>query len=329
MSLMRSRWAAIGAAVAVTLGAGGIGLVAATGPSGAVTLVPITPCRLIDTRPGTDNVGPFEVALGAGDTFTISAHGDNGRCTGIPTGATALSLNVTAVGATQPSFFTIWPTGEPQPNSSSINPVPGEPPTPNAVTTKLSTGGQFNIFNLAGNVDVIVDLNGYYVDHDHDDRYYTKAQSDARYVASDPTPLTISLSPYDFTLVNDFTNWSFDSYFLSHAGVPGFDCVMAPIDPPVGATFDKVLVSYTTSAPVAIQAVVSEVRRDFVTGESADLVFTDNPTVPATSLGEAGNTSLAFQAPPMTARDGYEYGFWMCAEGLFVVTAVDIALLPA
>ena len=51
MSLLRTRWSAVGAAVAVTLGAGGIGLVSATFPSDATTFVPITPCRLFDTRP--------------------------------------------------------------------------------------------------------------------------------------------------------------------------------------------------------------------------------------------------------------------------------------
>jgi hypothetical protein len=47
------------------------------------------------------------------------------------------------------------------------------------VTTALSALGQFNVFNLQGTVDVIVDVNGYYADHNHDDRYYTKAEVDA------------------------------------------------------------------------------------------------------------------------------------------------------
>jgi hypothetical protein len=132
---------------------------AAPGDSDA-TLVPITPCRLVDTRPAPDRIGP-NGAFGIGDTRTIAAHGTNGQCT-IPTDAVALSLNVTAVGATAPTFLTIWPGG-PLPKASSLNPFPGQPPTPNAVTVDLSAGGTFNIYNLAGTVDVIVDVNGYYI----------------------------------------------------------------------------------------------------------------------------------------------------------------------
>lgn len=123
------------------------------------TFVPITPCRLFDTRPAPDRIGPFG-AFGIDDTKTFQARGTNGKCT-IPTDATGLSLNVTAVDATTLTYLTIWPGG-PRPLASSLNPSPGEPPTPNAVTTNLSATGAFNVYNLTGNVDVLVDINGYY-----------------------------------------------------------------------------------------------------------------------------------------------------------------------
>jgi hypothetical protein len=133
------------------------------------TLVPITPCRLIDTRVEF-RVGAFD-AFGADETKTIVAHGTNGKCV-IPTDAVGLSLNVTALGATQPSFLTIWPDGS-RPDASSLNPVPGQPPIPNAVVTNLSAVGEFRIYNLDGSVQVIVDVNGYYTKtslQDLDDR---------------------------------------------------------------------------------------------------------------------------------------------------------------
>jgi hypothetical protein len=40
------------------------------------------------------------------------------------------------------------------------------------------------MFNLQGVVDVLVDVNGYYADHNHDDRYDTKAQVDGKIEAS-------------------------------------------------------------------------------------------------------------------------------------------------
>lgn len=180
MSTLRTRWAAIGAAVAVTLGAGGIGLVSATEPSDAVTFVPITPCRVMDTRTEF-NVGPKSSPLGPGEVHTVNTtSGNTGNCSGIPSTATGVSLNVTALDASLPTFLTVWATGETQPEASSLNPVPGAPPTPNAVTTAISNSGRFDIYNLQGNVQVLVDINGYYTDHDHDDRYYTKAQIDQR-----------------------------------------------------------------------------------------------------------------------------------------------------
>ena len=181
MSIVRTRWAAIGAAVAVTLGAGGVGIVSATQPADAVAFVPITPCRVMDTRVEF-NVGPKSSPVGPGEVYTVNTTtGDTGNCTGIPTTATGVSMNVTALDASVPTFLTVWATGDTQPEASSLNPVPGSPPAPNAVTTGINATGQFNIFNLQGNVHVIADINGYYTDHHHDDRYYTETESDGRY----------------------------------------------------------------------------------------------------------------------------------------------------
>ena len=123
------------------------------------TFVPITPCRLVDTRPAPFRVGP-NGTFGADHTQTIAARGTNGNCT-IPNDAVGLSLNVTAVDATQATFLTFWPDGT-RPTASNLNPAPGQPPTPNAVTTNLSGSGSFMVFNRFGTVHMIVDVNGYY-----------------------------------------------------------------------------------------------------------------------------------------------------------------------
>ena len=122
--------------------------------------MPITPCRLVDTRE------PGQAALDDGEIRTIEAHGTNGpivgsQCT-IPADAVGLSMNVTALNATERTFWTIWPDGEPRPEVSSLNPAPGQPPTPNAVTTSLSGAGDFNVFNNNGTVGMLIDVNGYY-----------------------------------------------------------------------------------------------------------------------------------------------------------------------
>ena len=154
--MIRTRWAAIGAAVAVTLGAGGIGMVSATSPSDAVTFVPIEPCRLFDTRPGDFNVGGRTSPLGPDETFTAQATGDNGECTGIPSSATGLGLNVTAVDPSAATVLTIWGDGD-RPNASSLNPTPGSPPTPNAVTSGLTGAGELKVWNAFGSVHLLAD----------------------------------------------------------------------------------------------------------------------------------------------------------------------------
>ena len=178
-SLKRSRWAAIGAAVAVAIGAGGIGIAGAA--DDAATYTPITPCRLMDTRPGEDlNTGPRDTPIGENESHTVVAHGSQGDCT-IPSAANGLAVNITTVGPSKNTDLVLWPTGSAKPNSSNINPSTATPVAVNAANVALG-GGSFDIWNRYGQVDVIIDVAGYYTDysgHNHDDRYYTQAEVDA------------------------------------------------------------------------------------------------------------------------------------------------------
>jgi len=131
------------------------------GSSTASSFVPITPCRLFDTRPAPDTVGSRSVSLGAGDVFTAQTWGTNGNCT-IPAGATALSLNVVAIGPSAASYLTVYPGSGARPTASSLNWIAGQAPTPNAVTAALDADGRVSFYNLAGNVDLAVDVVGYY-----------------------------------------------------------------------------------------------------------------------------------------------------------------------
>lgn len=171
----RARWAAIGAAVAVSIGAGGVGLTHAISNDGGSIFVPITPCRLFDTRPAPSTVGPRSTKLDAGETYTQQVTGNNGQCTGIPADATAVAMNVTAVDTTAASYLTVFPAdGVTPPNSSNLNWIPGAPPTPNKVDVKLSPTGAIKLYNNVGTVNVLADVVGYYQDHNHDNRYPRK-----------------------------------------------------------------------------------------------------------------------------------------------------------
>ena len=157
-AMWRSRWAAIGAAMAVIAGLGGLGVAFASG--GDSSTVTITPCRLLDTRPGLYNTGGRNTPLGQGETFSMQAVGKRTNCA-IPSAATALVMNVTVVDGTANSYLTVWPQGAARPLSSNLNWNAGAGPTPNQVTVGLSAGGNVSFYNFAGTVNVVADVVGY------------------------------------------------------------------------------------------------------------------------------------------------------------------------
>jgi hypothetical protein len=151
--IRRSRWAAIGAAIAVTFGGGGL-FVASAAPGDGLAYHPLVPVRVIDTRDGT---GVTAGALGAGQTMTVSF-----TSAGVPADAESVTINLTVVGGTQGSFLAVYPAGIDRPGNSSINWV-----EPNAVANQvramLGTGTAVNVYNENGTVHVIIDVLGYSV----------------------------------------------------------------------------------------------------------------------------------------------------------------------
>jgi hypothetical protein len=157
----RSRGVAVGVVVATLLGGGQLLRASAAGSTPASSFVPITPCRLFDTRAGVDNIGPRAAPLGPQETLLARVWGTNGNCT-IPDGATGVSLGVVIVNPTAGSFLTVFPGDAVRPLSSNVNWQSGQAPTPNAVTGALSADGRLGFYNLAGTVDLLVDIVGYY-----------------------------------------------------------------------------------------------------------------------------------------------------------------------
>ncbi|MEP4648846.1 MAG: hypothetical protein ABJ314_01570 [Ilumatobacter sp.] len=176
--------------------------------------------------------------------MTVRAQEPGTRCTGkVPVGAISLSLNVTTVGATSQSFLTIWAGGT-RPDASSLNPSPGAPPTPNAVTVDLSVDQTFDIYNDLGNVNVVVDINGYYENHAHDDRYYTEGESDHRFVRQ---ASTIDLAPSSFHPVDN--GWDLGAFDIPRVfTIAGRRCAVAPIDVSAGTIVTAVAVNYQNFA---------------------------------------------------------------------------------
>ena len=98
--------------------------------------------RVVDTRATSAPLGP-----GATRTVTVPA----------AQGSTAI-LNVTGVGATVPTFLTVWPGG-PKPPTSNVNLIDALA-TANLVLTEVGADGAVAIANHVGTVDVVVDLLG-------------------------------------------------------------------------------------------------------------------------------------------------------------------------
>ena len=155
----RSRWAAVGAAIAVTLGGGTALHYAMAAPGDVVTnsFVPVSPVRILDTRPAPLNVGGFVGPLASNQTHTFQVTG----VAGVPANATAVVMNVTVDATTGSSFLTVFPAGTTRPLASNLNWVAGDV-VPNLVTVKIGAAGQVSVYNLNGNTHVIADVAGYY-----------------------------------------------------------------------------------------------------------------------------------------------------------------------
>ena len=173
--LWRSRWAAVGAAVAVSLGAGGLLVAqAAPAPSGS-TVTNVSPVRILDTRDPVNVglAGPFVSAVSQKLKVSGSIATTTGVKTVVPEGATGVLLNVTPVSASADGFIAIRPgdaTG--RPSTSSLNFTTGSI-LPNAVQVALPTSGAnagqiditYDAYGVAGpTTDVLIDVVGYTAD---------------------------------------------------------------------------------------------------------------------------------------------------------------------
>ena len=162
-SVVRSRWAAVGAAVAVACGAGGVGWVAhATSVDSISSFVNIAPCRLFDTRAGGDTVGNRSTPLGTGETFERQVWGSNGACA-IPSTATGISYNLTVPDPVVTGFVKLYPGDAAVPNASAINTSALFGTKANGGIVGLSATGSIKLFNQVGPLNAILDITGYFV----------------------------------------------------------------------------------------------------------------------------------------------------------------------
>ena len=123
------------------------------------TVVPVTPARILDTRPGTTTVDGRSRGMGAAVGGSITPLQVTGRG-GVPVGVPGVVLNVTATQATGDGFVTVFPCGIGVPNASTLNFVTGAT-VPNSVTVQLDAVGRVCLFSNVA-THLLVDVNAYY-----------------------------------------------------------------------------------------------------------------------------------------------------------------------
>lgn len=115
--------------------------------AGAGLYTALSPQRALDTR------STSAVAARSKITLDLSSR--------VPDTATAVTLNLTGVSATESTFVSAYPTGTTRSSASNLN-LANASPTSNLVTVQLGTNRSIDLYNHNGSVHLIADLAGYY-----------------------------------------------------------------------------------------------------------------------------------------------------------------------
>ncbi|MBI4907922.1 MAG: hypothetical protein HY820_30130 [Acidobacteria bacterium] len=134
----------------------------------AMRFVPMTPCRILETRAqyaGTTwsgNYGPPSLAAGAVRTIPVTA---SPNCA-IPASAKAFVLNATLdtlINATGPvDTLTLWPTGEARPEFRTLATTTGGY-IANTAIVRAGTGGSISVYS-SNSTNLALDIFGYFTD---------------------------------------------------------------------------------------------------------------------------------------------------------------------
>lgn len=168
--------------------------------------VPVTTARILDTRQG---IGAPAAKPAAGSTTVVHVWG----VAGVPSGATAVLLNVTGTEGTGAGFVQVFPTGEADAGSSSnLNLERANQTVPNLAVSRVSSSGDISFYTLSA-AHLIADVSGYFTG--------VSSSSDGRYVPVTPARVldtrqgfdawpndTLWLTGYAPKTCADFATWA-------------------------------------------------------------------------------------------------------------------------
>jgi hypothetical protein len=112
----------------------------------------VVPDRLMDSRNG---IGGPASKFAAGEIRSLQVAG----VAGVPDNAQSVVVNITLTGADRIGFITAFPEGQPVPDASNVNIVPGGVRA-NTAVVKVGANGRINLFMAEASADVIVDVLG-------------------------------------------------------------------------------------------------------------------------------------------------------------------------
>jgi hypothetical protein len=233
------------------------------------TYVPLTPTRILDSRDGTGGLGIFRSHLA--QTFGVVGHG------GVPSGATAVTGNLTVTQQSSLGFLYVGPAAMNDPTSSTLN-FPTNDDRANGVTVALSTGGTLSVTYAAPTAGptahVIFDVTGYFVPNTSGSTFH--AVTPARIL--DTRDGTGGLSVLSSHAARTFT-------VVGHGGVPsGATAVTGNL-----TVTQQTNLGYLSIGPVA-QDNPSSSTLNFPVGD-------DRANGVTVALGAGGTLSVTFAAP--------------------------------
>ncbi|MFZ0664756.1 MAG: RHS repeat-associated core domain-containing protein [Acidimicrobiales bacterium] len=127
-------------------------------PSGSAGYNPLTPQRIADTRTesGYPDAGQH---LTAGGTDVVQV---TGTATGVPAGASAAIVDITALNDTPAGYLVAYADGTTVPGTASLT-YGNNVVTTKEATVALGADGAFDVTNGQADADITVDLEGYYM----------------------------------------------------------------------------------------------------------------------------------------------------------------------
>ncbi|HEV2064544.1 MAG TPA: hypothetical protein VGS00_08335 [Thermoanaerobaculia bacterium] len=177
-----------------------------------VPFIPITPCRIADTRNPAGPYGAPALAGGVPRNFTLT-----GQC-GIGLTAQAVSLNITVVNTLGPGFILIYPQGGVQPGVSTLNYVAGQT-VANAAVVPLGTGGGVTVVAGVSGTDLIIDVNGYYASNVGASTFVISSTAGYAVIGTSSTGVGVWGLGLTYGVFGQSTGTGFGVYGLSSAGI--------------------------------------------------------------------------------------------------------------